>query len=128
MMSEGTETAEAIAYAAEESGNVDDSGNFSIEVEAHLACFACLFAMLSHCTPPVPPPPPPPPSVFIAPGHLPLGVPPQVLKQAVKRSHDLAITPAYIDPAVMADVWYEARCAVTHTPTPAPPATARTSI
>lgn len=60
MMSEGTETAEAIAYAAEESGNVDDSGNFSIEVEAHLACFACLFAMLSHCTPPVPPPPPPP--------------------------------------------------------------------
>lgn len=58
MMAEGTETAEAIAYAAEESGNVDDSGNFSIEV----------------------------------------------LKQAVKRSHDLAITPAYIDPAVMADV------------------------
>ena len=36
MMAEGTETAEAIAYAAEESGNVDDSGNFSIEVGQHV--------------------------------------------------------------------------------------------
>ena len=32
MFSAGTETAEAIAFAAEESGNVDDSGNFSVEV------------------------------------------------------------------------------------------------
>ena len=32
MFSLGTETADAIRYAAEESGNVDDAGNFSVQV------------------------------------------------------------------------------------------------
>ncbi len=32
MMSQGTDTADAVRFAAEESGNVDESGNFSISV------------------------------------------------------------------------------------------------
>ncbi len=49
MFSAGTETAEAIAYAAEESGNVDDSGNFSVEARPCCCNLSRCFHLVYVC-------------------------------------------------------------------------------